>query len=265
MHAQLRRRTATPVVREFGAIEGGKQTLARLAEQLAEAPLVLERTFDAPADFVWKALTDLEQMKQWYFDTLPAFKPEVGFETQFNVRHNDKDYPHIWKVTEVVAGKKITYSWKYGGSPGESFVYFELFAEGDQTRLKLTHSGLETFLRRKPITRLRAEVFRRVVGPILWTFRITEPTCCEKHSPPSDRDFVISREFAAPRELVWQAWNDPKHMAQWWGPHQFTNPVCELDVRVGGAYRIVMRGPDGVEYPMSRACLQSKRSSPSAW
>jgi uncharacterized protein YndB with AHSA1/START domain len=66
----------------------------------------------------------------------------------------------------------------------------------------------------------------------------------------TDRDFVISRVFDAPRELVWRAWTEPKQMAQWWGPHNFTNPVCEMDVRVGGAYRIVMRATDGSEYPM---------------
>ncbi len=61
---------------------------------------------------------------------------------------------------------------------------------------------------------------------------------------------VITRVFDAPRELVFKAWTDPKHMAQWWGPKGFTNPVCELDARPGGAIRIDMRGPDGVVYPM---------------
>ena len=64
------------------------------------------------------------------------------------------------------------------------------------------------------------------------------------------RDLVITRIFDAPRELVFKAWTDPKHVAQWWGPKGFTNPVCELDVRPGGAIRIDMRGPDGVVYPM---------------
>jgi uncharacterized protein YndB with AHSA1/START domain len=62
---------------------------------------------------------------------------------------------------------------------------------------------------------------------------------------------VITRIFDAPRELVFKAWTDPKHVAQWWGPKGFTNPVCEMDVRLGGALRIVMRGPDGAEYPMT--------------
>lgn len=64
-------------------------------------------------------------------------------------------------------------------------------------------------------------------------------------------DLTITRVFDAPRDLVFQVWTDPKHVAKWWGPHHFTNPVCELDVRVGGAIRIHMRGPEGTVYPMS--------------
>ena len=59
-----------------------------------------------------------------------------------------------------------------------------------------------------------------------------------------------TRIFDAPRTLVWKAWTDPKMMAQWFGPRGFTSTVGELDVRVGGSLRIVMRGPDGNEYPM---------------
>lgn len=65
----------------------------------------------------------------------------------------------------------------------------------------------------------------------------------------SERDFVISRVFDAPRALVFQAWTDPGWMAQWWGPRGFANPVCEIDARPGGTWRIVMRGPDGSEHP----------------
>jgi len=68
---------------------------------------------------------------------------------------------------------------------------------------------------------------------------------------PAGRELVFTRAFDAPRELVFEAWTDPKRVAQWWGPHGFTNPVCELDVRPGGAIRIDMRGPDGTVYPMT--------------
>ena len=66
---------------------------------------------------------------------------------------------------------------------------------------------------------------------------------------PTDREMVLTRLLRAPRELVYRAWTEPALMAQWWGPHGFTNPVCELDVRPGGRYRIVMRSPEGEEYP----------------
>jgi len=107
-------------------------------------PFVIERTFNAPIEKVWKAITNKEDMKQWYFD-LAEFQPEVGFEFQFEGGNENRSYLHLCKITEVVVGKKLTYSWRYDGYEGNSFVTFELFAEGDKTRLKLTHEGLETF------------------------------------------------------------------------------------------------------------------------
>lgn len=71
-------------------------------------------------------------------------------------------------------------------------------------------------------------------------------TAAETRKP----DLLLTRVFDAPRELVWKAWTDPKHLVQWFGPHGFTNPVCELDLRPGGVWRHVMRGPDGNDYPM---------------
>ncbi|MGD1149406.1 MAG: SRPBCC domain-containing protein [Thermoanaerobaculaceae bacterium] len=66
----------------------------------------------------------------------------------------------------------------------------------------------------------------------------------------ADRELAFTRVFDAPRELVFEAWSDPEHLARWWGPNGFTNPVCEVDVRPGGAIRIHMRGPNGTVYPM---------------
>lgn len=65
------------------------------------------------------------------------------------------------------------------------------------------------------------------------------------------RELTMTRVFDAPRKVVFAAWTDPKQVAQWWGPTGFTNPVCELDVRPGGAILIHMRAPDGAVYPMS--------------
>lgn len=64
-------------------------------------------------------------------------------------------------------------------------------------------------------------------------------------------ELTIARVFDAPRELVFEAWTDPKHVGRWWGPHGFTTSKCEVDARAGGDIYIVMRAPDGSEYPMT--------------
>ena len=69
----------------------------------------------------------------------------------------------------------------------------------------------------------------------------------------SPRAFLIRRGFAAPRTALWRAWTQPAAIVRWWGPHGFTTPVAEIDLRPGGRYRIVMRSPDGTEYPVQGA------------
>lgn len=111
---------------------------------MSNEAFVIEKVYNAPAAKVWKAITDVKEMKQWYFD-LADFKAEPGFEFTFTAGPEDKLYTHICKVTEVVQGKKLTYTWRYEGYEGNSTVSFELFPEGEKTRLKLTHTGLESF------------------------------------------------------------------------------------------------------------------------
>jgi len=76
---------------------------------------------------------------------LKEFKPEVGFEFEFVVEHEGNTYHHLCKVTEVIPQQKIAYTWRYKGEPGDSLVTFELLPDGDKTKLRLTHKGLETF------------------------------------------------------------------------------------------------------------------------
>lgn len=65
----------------------------------------------------------------------------------------------------------------------------------------------------------------------------------------ADREIVTTRVFDAPRELVFQAWTDPAHLARWWGPNGFTTTTSHFDFRPGGSWRFVMHGPDGRDYP----------------
>lgn len=66
---------------------------------------------------------------------------------------------------------------------------------------------------------------------------------------PTEREIIITRVFDAPRALVFKMWTDPNHLKEWFGPAIFTNPVCEVDARVGGKWHIVMRDPLGNDYP----------------
>jgi len=73
-----------------------------------------------------------------------------------------------------------------------------------------------------------------------------------KQPLPKDipKELVVIRTFQAPRELVWKAWTDPKHIAKWWGPRCFTNSVHKWEARPGGLIHLDMHGPDGKTYPM---------------
>ncbi|MEX0288510.1 MAG: SRPBCC domain-containing protein [Flavobacteriaceae bacterium] len=107
--------------------------------------LIIKETYDAPVSTVWKALTDKDEMKKWYFE-LPEFKAEVGFKFTFPGQARDgKEYIHLCEVTEVIPLKKLQYSWCYKGYEGRSLVTFELEALQDQTILTLTHSGIDNF------------------------------------------------------------------------------------------------------------------------
>ena len=111
---------------------------------MSAQPFVIDRIYNAPVERVWQAITDNNKMKEWYFD-IPDFKPEVGFEFTFDGGSEEKTYVHLCKVIEVIEGKKLSHTWRYKDYEGDSVVTWELFPEGDKTRLVLTHTGLETF------------------------------------------------------------------------------------------------------------------------
>lgn len=110
---------------------------------------LIERTFNAPVSAVWEALTDSATMQQWYFN-IENFKAEPGFKFQFLAGSDKKQYLHICEVKEAEPEKILAYTWAYDNYPGKSCVKFELFSVGTDTRLTLTHSGLETFPKDDP-------------------------------------------------------------------------------------------------------------------
>lgn len=107
--------------------------------------IVVETEVNATATTVWQALTDKTKMKQWYFD-LAEFRADEGFTFQFYGGTDEKQYLHLCKIIEVIAGKKLSHTWVYENVPIETIVTWELTETGQNTtKVKLTHQGVENF------------------------------------------------------------------------------------------------------------------------
>lgn len=113
--------------------------------KITDRPIVVEQVFAASIPKVWSAITTHEEMTQWFFENIASFIPEVGFETQFKIRSEERVFTHQWKITEVIPFRKITYNRKYEEYPGDSLVSFELFAEKNKVRLRLSMIVVEDF------------------------------------------------------------------------------------------------------------------------
>ena len=217
----------------------------------ADREIRLSRTFQAPPELVWEAFTDPRHVVNWwgpkgFSTTIEKMDVRPGGEWKHVMKGPDGAlYPNHIVYTDVERPRLIAYknSGRKEGGPGTAFHAFITFApESGGTRVTLRMVFTSTEARDRTIRE-----FGAVEGGKSTLERLAEhlPTMAA-----TDRDFVLTRTVDAPRERVFEAFTDPKQLAQWWGPAGFTNPVCEMDVRPGGRYRIVMRSPEGQDYPL---------------
>jgi uncharacterized protein YndB with AHSA1/START domain len=221
-----------------------------------ENEMVHAREFNAPRETVFAAWAEARQIDRWFG---PRGFTTVTQRMEFRpggVWHHVMTGPdgHPWvnhiRYVEIVAPARIVYD-NHGGD-ADAAVSFRATVTltalpGAPARCRVEMRGAfatvearEQAVRdhhadeggRQTLERL-GEYVQRIAGAP----RITEAT--------------MRRTFRAPRAAVWRAWVEPEQLRRWWGPHGFTNPVCELDPRVGGAIRIHMRAPDGTVYPMT--------------
>ncbi len=201
------------------------------------------RIFDAPRALVWRAFTDPDHLKHWWGPngftcTFHEFDLRPGGAWRF-IMHgpdgtdykNDNVFVTIdWMeriVFDHVSFPKHSVTMRFEDAGGKTKLVFKQLFESldDFEKIKLiSMPGLT-----QTLDRLAAHL---------------------PQIDPYRRELTITRTFAAPRALVWRAWTDPKQLAKWWGPHGFSNPVCEINLNPGGAIHIVMRAPDGTDYPM---------------
>lgn len=108
-------------------------------------PIIIQYKINAPIDKVWKALTDKNEMKSWYFD-IQDFEPEVGKVFNFYEPGGENKYHHQCQILEIIPGRLLKHSWSYPDfSPLKTIVTWELSPEDHSVQLKLTHEGIENF------------------------------------------------------------------------------------------------------------------------
>jgi uncharacterized protein YndB with AHSA1/START domain len=226
------------------------------AKATADQEIVITRIVSAPRELVWTAWTDPEQVVKWwgpkgFTTTVHMMDVRPGGVWHHTMHGPDgSDYPNHSTFIEVVKPERIVFSHGGGkkGGPGVQFESTWTFdALGDKTQVTIRMVFASAAERDRV-----AREFGAIEGGNQTLARledyVTEARQTETTNP-MEREIVIERVFDAPRELVFHAWVDPQHLARWFGPKVFTIPVCETDARVGGAWHIVMRSPDGQEFP----------------
>ena len=124
---------------------GDKHVICRKLLSMKETIIKTEQQFSCEPSRLWKAITHAEEMRQWFFDNIPDFKAEVGFETKFMVDAGERQFMHLWKIIEVIPEKLIKYEWCYEGYKGTGYVTFRIDKNDHKTFLTLTNEGLESF------------------------------------------------------------------------------------------------------------------------
>ncbi len=227
---------------------------AKVRKQLTEKDreIVISRVLQAPREMVWLAMVDPQQMCNWwgprgFTTTVHEMDLRPGGIWRLTMHGPDgTDYPNRCIFQEVVKPERIAYT-LVGGKNGGTDVGFDATWTLESVDEKTTRLTIcMAFVSASDRDRV-AQEYGAIEGGKQTLERLEEHLICVKSE--MFRSIVITRMYAAPPSVVFKAWTDPIELAQWWGPKGFTNPVCEIDPRVGGRWRIVMRAPDGAEYP----------------
>jgi len=217
------------------------------AASTPDREIVLTRVLHAPRELVWQAWTEPQHVTNWwgprgFSTTIKKMDFRVGGVWEHVMHGPDGvNYPNKSIFKEIVPFERITYS--HGGGretgPGATFTATWTFetVEGNKTRL----TGRMVF----PSAEARDFVVREF-GAIEGGKQTLE-RASEYVAGMMSKPFVISHEFNAPREVVWQAWTERDRLVKWWGPKGFTMSHAQLDLRPGGMLHYRMEGPDGKE------------------
>jgi uncharacterized protein YndB with AHSA1/START domain len=207
---------------------------------------VITRVFDAPRKLVFAAMTQPEHVRQWYglYDhTMKVCEIDlrVGGKWRYVVQMPDgNEFAFSGEYLEIVPPERLVSTEWFEAIPGSDYVATVTFTEKDGKTTLTNHLRYKTPEHRDG----------HVNSGMEWGMRQTFARLDEHlvDMATTDREIVLTRTFDAPRDLVFQAWTDPAHIDQWWGPNGYRNETYEMDVRPGGMWRYVMHAPDGTDY-----------------
>lgn len=202
----------------------------------------ITRVFNVPAETLWKAITERDQLKQWYFDFDTHFRLEKDATFEWTAGDpQGKQWLHKGRMLEIVKNKKLMHSWEYPGYTGSSVVTWALNALNENsTELLLTHEFVIPF--DKNVEELKKEHFEKGWNAII---SISLPDYIRKmsHKMANNKEnFSIVRSFKAPKEVVFKAFSEAEALAQWWGPPGMPIQVVAFDFRPGGVFHFKMEG-----------------------
>ena len=226
----------------------GKAAVREASSEASEA-VVISRLFDAPRALVWEAWSSYAHLARWWGPmgfTTPRGEVELRPGGPFTLVMRAPDgteYPMEGSVLEVEVPSRLVWTaLAHGDVRVDTVVTFE--EEGGKTRLTVR----QTVPRDPMMARGQKPGWSQSLERLA-TALVESNAAGASSRPTADREIATSRVFDAPRDLVWEAWTDPKHLARWYGPNGFTVTTHEMDVRPGGVWRLTMHGPDGTDYP----------------
>jgi uncharacterized protein YndB with AHSA1/START domain len=224
------------------------------ATDTSDREIVLSRSFAAPRDLVFSVWTDPQHVGTWwgpsgFTTTIHTMDVRPGGMWTYTMHGPDgTDYENWVRYLVVERPSRLIYD--HGGGGKTSHMLFQVTVDFVATPDGTTVTMRMVF----PTVAARDEVVQRygaIEGGKQHLARLGEHLTATQAGAPLRAHARFARRFAAPRDLVFQAWTDPAHLAHWWGPHGFTSPVCTFEARAGGRIRIDMRAPDGGIYPMT--------------
>ncbi|NNF22073.1 MAG: SRPBCC domain-containing protein [Saprospiraceae bacterium] len=110
-----------------------------------DPPVVVTQEFQVSKEILWEVLVEPDEMRKWFFDNIPDFKPEVGFQTQFPVSSEGRTFTHLWKVVKSEPLRTLVVNWKFSEYPGDSNVHFIINETETACILTLKDEVLEDF------------------------------------------------------------------------------------------------------------------------